>query len=66
MKLAVLPLLVLVSIAAAVSAAEPRAVFEDRFVGKLGDGWTWLRENPKAWRIRERGTGDPRRAGLGP
>jgi hypothetical protein len=32
-------------------AAEPRVVFEDRFDGKLADGWTWLRENPKTWRI---------------
>jgi len=34
-------------------AAEPRAVFEDRFEGKVGDGWTWLRENPKTWRIKD-------------
>ena len=34
-------------------AAEPRVLFEDRFDGKLADGWTWLRENPKAWRFRE-------------
>ena len=35
------------------SAAEPRVVFEDGFKGKLGEGWTWLRENPKAWRIKD-------------
>jgi len=34
-------------------AAEPRVLFEDRFDGKLADGWTWLRENPKAWRFRD-------------
>ncbi len=34
-------------------AAEVRVVFEDHFDGKLGDGWTWLRENPKAWRLAE-------------
>jgi hypothetical protein len=55
MKRAVLPLLILGSIAAGLSAAEPRAVFEDRFAGKLGDGWTWLRENPKAWRTENGG-----------
>lgn len=33
------------------TAGEPRVVFEDSFKGKLGEGWTWLRENPKAWRI---------------
>jgi hypothetical protein len=27
-------------------AAEPKVVFEDGFDGKLGDGWSWLRENP--------------------
>ena len=34
-------------------AAEERVAFEDRFEGKLGEGWTWVRENPKAWRIRD-------------
>jgi hypothetical protein len=34
-------------------AAEEGVVFEDRFDGKLADGWTWLRENPKAWRLAE-------------
>jgi hypothetical protein len=35
-------------------AAEPRLLVEDKLDGKLGDGWTWLRENPKAWRIKEK------------
>ncbi len=35
-------------------AADPKATFEDRFEKKLADGWTWLRENPKAWRIRDK------------
>ncbi|HAK95112.1 MAG TPA: hypothetical protein DCM87_08955, partial [Planctomycetes bacterium] len=43
----------LVVFSAAAAAAEPRIVFEDRFEGKLGAGWQWLRENPEAWRIRE-------------
>ncbi len=34
-------------------AAEPKAVFEDPFDGKLGDGWSWLREDSGAWRIKE-------------
>ncbi len=34
-------------------AAEPKAVFEDGFDGKLGDGWSWLREEAGAWRIKE-------------
>ena len=28
-------------------------IFEDCFEGNLADGWTWLRENPQAWRIRQ-------------
>ena len=34
-------------------AAQPRVIFEDGFNGKLGEGWTWLRENPGAWRIKD-------------
>lgn len=34
-------------------AAEPQVMFEDRFEGKLGDGWTWVREDPKTWRFKE-------------
>jgi hypothetical protein len=34
---------------------EPQVIFEDRFDGKLDEGWTWLRENPEAWRISEEG-----------
>jgi sucrose-6-phosphate hydrolase SacC (GH32 family) len=34
-------------------AAEERVVFEDRFDGKLAGGWTWLRENRKAWRLAD-------------
>lgn len=35
-------------------AAEPEVVFEDRFEAKPAKGWTWLRENPDAWRIQEK------------
>ena len=34
-------------------AAEPKPVFEDGFDGKLGDGWSWLREDPAAWRFKD-------------
>lgn len=43
--------LLLASIAA---AAEPKLVFEDLFDGKLGPGWSWLREKPDTWRIRDK------------
>ena len=36
-------------------AAEPKVLFEERFAGKPGEGWTWLRENPPAWRIADGG-----------
>jgi len=44
---------VLLALASFAQAAEPQVVFEDRFDGKLGEGWSWLREDPKTWRIRE-------------
>lgn len=28
-------------------------MFQDNFNGKLGDGWSWRRENPKTWRVRD-------------
>src|SRR5690606_16951222 len=28
-------------------------LFQDNFNGKLGDGWSWRRENPKTWRVRD-------------
>ena len=28
-------------------------IFEDRFDGQLDEGWTWLRENPDAWRLQD-------------
>lgn len=34
-------------------AAEEKAMFEDRFDGKLGEGWSWLRENPPAHRFAD-------------
>ena len=30
-------------------------LFQDDFKGKLGAGWSWLREDPKAWRATEHG-----------
>jgi hypothetical protein len=36
-----------------VTTAAADVLFEDRFEGRLGEGWSWLRENPEAWRIRD-------------
>ena len=37
------------------SAEEPTVVFHDTFDGKPAEGWTWLRENPDAWRVEDGG-----------
>ena len=34
-------------------AAEPEVIFEDAFSGKIDAGWTWLREDPDTWRIKD-------------
>lgn len=36
-------------------AGEPEVVFADSLKGKLGEGWSWLREDPAAWRITPKG-----------
>jgi hypothetical protein len=53
MKRAVLLAIVAFFFAVDLLAAEPRVLLEDRFAGKLAEGWTWLRENPQAWRIAD-------------
>jgi hypothetical protein len=55
MKETVLLLAVLLLAPPLARGAEPRPVFEDALKGKLGPGWEWLRENPKAWRASEKG-----------
>jgi regulation of enolase protein 1 (concanavalin A-like superfamily) len=37
------------------TAGEPDVIFQDDFKGKLADGWTWVREDPKAWRVTDAG-----------
>jgi len=34
-------------------AQQTEVVFEDCFEGKLADGWSWLREDPAAWRFKD-------------
>jgi hypothetical protein len=55
MPFAVLILAGLAVPSAAVHAEESLVVFEDRFDGKLAEGWTWLREDPQAWRLKDGG-----------
>src|SRR5262249_21269887 len=28
-----------------------KILFEDKFGAKLADGWSWVREDPKAWKL---------------
>ncbi len=35
------------------SSERESIIFEDGFDGKPDEGWSWLRENPSAWRIRD-------------
>lgn len=37
----------------ALAAGEPQLIFEDRFEGRLAEGWSWLREHTNCWRLRE-------------
>ena len=30
-------------------------LFSDDFKGKLADGWSWVREDPRGWRVSDRG-----------
>lgn len=46
-------LLVLASVAGAGEKEKP--LFTETFTDKLADGWTWVREDPKGWRL-DKGT----------
>lgn len=45
--------LLLLLLAGSLPAAEPKPIFEDQFKGKLAEGWSWLREDSKTWRIQD-------------
>ena len=34
-------------------AGQQTVIFEDGFESKPAEGWTWLRENPQAWRMKD-------------
>jgi hypothetical protein len=55
MRHAMLVLAAVALLAAPLGAAEWEVVFEDGFEGELDSGWSWLREDPDAWRIRDDG-----------
>lgn len=43
----------LLTLCVSLSAAEERVIFKDSFNIKPAEGWSWLRENPDAWRIKD-------------
>jgi regulation of enolase protein 1 (concanavalin A-like superfamily) len=45
----------LVALPLLVAAEAADTLFEDDFQGKLGEGWSWVREHRAAWRISGRG-----------
>jgi hypothetical protein len=53
MKRLILTAAALLVLHSSLLAAEARVIFEDRFDGKLGEGWTWLREDSRTWRIKD-------------
>lgn len=44
--------LTLILAAGVLPVAANEVLFEENFDGRLKDGWTWVRENKPAWRIR--------------
>jgi regulation of enolase protein 1 (concanavalin A-like superfamily) len=50
-----LPILGLLTLVAGPTGRAQELVFQDNFKGKLGDGWTWVREDPQAWRVTDQG-----------
>ena len=40
---------------AAAEKESPAPDFRDTFQGKIGPGWSWIRENPAAWRVSDKG-----------
>jgi len=47
--------LALLAFATASTCPGDEILFADSFAGKLGDGWTWVREEQSAWRVAGQG-----------
>lgn len=50
-----LRLLLAVGFCIVVNVRADEVLFRDDFKGKLGEGWSWLREDTKGWRVSEHG-----------
>src|SRR6266851_9733477 len=46
---------ILLNAALAVAVHADEVLFQDDLKGKLGEGWSWVREHRVAWRTTERG-----------
>lgn len=51
----IIPRIVLPAILLATTAHAEKRLFQDSFKGKLGEGWSWVREHREAWRVSDRG-----------
>src|SRR5688500_6974454 len=49
----VIPPIAIVVLCSMVLAAEPKVVFTDPLKGRLGEGWSWLREDRAAHRMTD-------------
>lgn len=50
-----LPTSLTFALLAVMTALAGEILFEDNFKGKLGEGWSWVREHREAWRVSEHG-----------
>ena len=39
------------SLALVVLLGQEKVLFEEKFAGKLSDGWTWVREDASGWKV---------------
>jgi hypothetical protein len=53
MKILSMTMLLLALLSGGLCAQE--ILFQDDFKGKLGEGWSWVREHRAAWRVTEHG-----------
>lgn len=46
--------LLILSVVMSASAGDTNVLFADDFDGRLADGWQWVREDAKEWRLRDK------------
>jgi regulation of enolase protein 1 (concanavalin A-like superfamily) len=55
MRMKSLPTSLVFAILASMTTLAGEIQFDDNFKGKLGEGWSWVREHREAWRVTEHG-----------